>query len=124
MKLTPAFMVELVREPGKMEDRGTVDDLVVSVREVMGREKGKCAVICERIRVWTRCGINARNLPWSLAAVSEVEAVERENMLVRDISVRAGGLGQGGGVHDILLHGTKELGDNDSGQVCSSQLRP
>ena len=68
--------------------------------------------------------INSRTLPRSLAAVSEVEGVERRNILVIDICIRDGGRGQGGGVHGILLHGTKEPRDDDSGQLCIGELRP
>ena len=89
---------------------------------VMGGEK--CSPSCEEIRVRTCCGVNSRNLPGSLAAVGEVERVEKETLLVRSNFVQAGGCGRADGKHGILLLGTRKPGDDDSGQVGSGQNLP
>ena len=52
--------------------------------------------------------------------MSELERVEREELFVRGIGV--GGRGRLGGVHDVLLSGTKELGDDDSGHIGSGEF--
>lgn len=48
--------------------------------------------------------------------------MERETLLVGGNCVQAGGCGRAGEVHRILLSGTKELGDDDSGRMGSDQL--
>lgn len=56
--------------------------------------------------------------------LGEVERVEREMLLVGDILIRAGGRGRAGGVHGMLLNGTREPRDDDSGQVGNGQPLP
>lgn len=50
-----------------------------------------------------------------MAAVSEVERVERGRLLVRGNCIRVGGRGRAGGVHGILLRNTRERRNDDSG---------
>ena len=88
-----------------------------------GEEEEKCFAI---LRGNTRSDVLRRRLEelTSLAAVGEVERVERGNVLVRSTGIRARGSGRAGGVHGLLLHGPREPGADNSGQTGRSRFLP
>lgn len=70
----------------------------------------------------TCCGVASRDLSRSLATLGEIERVKRKELLVRGGRIRVGRRGRVDKVHGILLHGTREPGDTDRGQVGSGQF--
>lgn len=81
---------------------------VKSRARVMGREKEKCTVI---LRGGARCSVDSDGLPMNLASFGGVERVEKEDR------IRGRGLRRIGGVHRLMLRGTRKLGYDDNGHI-------